>query len=280
MKLAWLIDTTTYIDHNIEPTDLFVVSLSTIIDGKPYKDVELESSKEFFDLLKQKGNGAKTAQPTTQDFYDVYEQIKEEGYTHVIAIHPSSNLSGTYASSSIVSKEFPMKTHVIDSESGSFPQKKLLELGRKLLKDGESFDDIVKSLEHVKKTSELYLLPRNMQQLKNSGRVSNGKYILSSLLNIKLLLKLEHGKIDLKLKARGNKKIEAYLINHIKEAIDRGVTSICVLHADNEKEAHVWKEKIITLNNQINVSIEALVPVAAVHTGHETIAIGWINETV
>lgn len=47
MKLAWLIDTTTYIDDNVDSKDVFVVSLSTIIDGKPYKDTEFESSNVF-----------------------------------------------------------------------------------------------------------------------------------------------------------------------------------------------------------------------------------------
>ena len=47
MKLAWLIDTTTYIDQNMDEKDLFVVSLSTIINDKPYKDSEFESSKLF-----------------------------------------------------------------------------------------------------------------------------------------------------------------------------------------------------------------------------------------
>lgn len=279
MKLAWLIDTTTYIDQNIDEKDLFVVSLSTIIEDKPYKDTEFESSKSCFDMLKENGNGAKTAQPTPQDFIETYQQIEDEGYTHVIAIHPSSSLSGTYASSLSNSKNFPMEIHVVDSGTGSFPQKELVEYGRKLYNENKSFDEIVKKLESVKETSELYLLPRNLQQLKNSGRVSNGKYLLSSLLHIKILLKLEHGTIDLELKSRGMKKIEAYLIARMKEAIDKGITSIGVLHAGNEEEAHIWKERILTLNSNINVYVEPLVPVASVHTGYGTIGIGWINTT-
>ncbi|MBF9298753.1 DegV family protein [Mammaliicoccus sciuri] len=277
MKLAWLIDTTTYIDQNMDDKDLFVVSLSTIINDKPYKDSEFESSKLFFDMLKENGNGAKTAQPTPQDFIETYEQIQEEGYTHVIAVHPSSSLSGTYASSLSTAQSFPMEIHVIDSGTGSFPQKELVEYGRKLYDEDYSFEEIVNKLEEVKHTSELYLLPRNLQQLKNSGRVSNSKYLLSSLLHIKLLLKLENSTIDLELKSRGNKKIEAYLITHIKEIIDKGVTNIGVLHAGNEQEAHVWKERILTLNKDVNVYVEPLVPVASVHTGYGTIGIGWIQ---
>lgn len=277
MKLAWLIDTTTYIDQNVDKKDLFVVSLSTIINGKPYKDTEFESSKSFFKLLKENGNGAKTAQPTPQDFIEVYEQIEQEGYTHVIAIHPSSNLSGTYASSLSTSQTFSMETHVIDSGTGGFPQKALVEYGKKLLDDGLSFEGIKDKLESVKKSSELYLLPKNLHQLKNSGRVSNSKYILSGLLNIKLLLKLELGTIDLKLKSRGMKKIEAYLVQHINEAIKNGVQRIAVLHAGNDTEAHIWKERILTINRNVEVLIEPLVPVASVHTGYGTIAIAWIN---
>lgn len=163
MKLSWLIDTTTYIDDNVDSKDVFVVSLSTIIDGKPYKDTEFESSNVFFEMLKENGNGAKTAQPTPQDFIETYQHIQEEGYTHVIAIHPSSALSGTYNSSLSTAQTFPMEIHVIDSGTGSFPQKDLLEQGRKLAEDGCSFDEIVNQLESYKDSSELYLLPRNLQ---------------------------------------------------------------------------------------------------------------------
>ncbi|WP_323704476.1 DegV family protein [Mammaliicoccus sp. Dog046] len=279
MKLAWLIDTTTYIDQNVDDKDLFVVSLSTIIDDIPYKDSEFESSKSFFDKLKENGNGAKTAQPTPQDFMEVYQQIEEEGYTHVIAIHPSSSLSGTYSSSYTTAQSYSMNTYVIDSGTGSYPQRALVEYGRSLFDEGKTFDEITKRLEEVKLTSELYLMPRNLQQLKNSGRVSNSKYLLSSLLHIKLLLKLENGTIDLTLKSRGMKKIEAYLIKHIQELVNSGVKHIGVLHADNETEAHVWQERILAISKNINVYVEPLVPVASVHTGQGTIGIGWINTT-
>lgn len=279
MKLAWLIDTTTFIDNNVENKDLFVVSLSTIIEDTPYKDSEFESSKSFFEMLKEKGNGAKTAQPTPQDFMEVYQRIQDEGYTHVIAIHPSSSLSGTYSSSYSTAQSYSMNTYVIDSGTGSYPQRALLEYGMKLLEEGSTFEEITNKLEHVKSTSELYLMPSNLQQLKNSGRVSNSKYLLSSLLHIKLLLKLEHGTIDLTMKSRGMKKIEAYLIKHIQELINNGVDHIGVLHAGNESEAHIWQERISAISNQIKVYVEPLVPVASVHTGHGTIGIGWINTT-
>lgn len=277
MKLAWLIDTTTYIDQNVKEQDLFVAPLSTIFEGKPYKDLDFESTDEFFEMLKNNGNGAKTAQPTPHEFTEVYQQIEDEGYTHVIAIHASSKLTGTYQSSYSTSQSFNLNTHVIDSGTGSFPQRSLLEYGKKLYKEGFSFEDIINKLEHVKQSSELYLMPKNLHQLKNSGRVSNSKYLLSGLLHIKLLLKLEHGTIDLTLKSRGMKKIEAYLITHIKEAIDNGIKSIGVMHAGNAAEAHVWKERIHSLNKDIQVYIEPLVPVASVHTGYGTIAIGWLN---
>ncbi|MFP4371053.1 MAG: DegV family protein, partial [Halanaerobium sp.] len=44
-----------------------------------------------------------TSMPSPQEIMDVYNKLKDEGYTHIISIHISSGLSATYSNCMMVS---------------------------------------------------------------------------------------------------------------------------------------------------------------------------------
>ncbi|PTG88125.1 hypothetical protein BU645_11710 [Staphylococcus chromogenes] len=116
-KIAFLTDSTSGIRAD-EYKDVFIVSLGTIIDGKEYidnKDIEID---DFYMLLKENGDDAKTFQPSPKAFESAYQEIVNLGYTHVIAIHASKELTGTINQSKMISQQFEIKSTVIDSKIG------------------------------------------------------------------------------------------------------------------------------------------------------------------
>src|SRR5699024_2915475 len=84
---------------------------------------------EIYEKLNVSGEGAKTSQPTIGEFIQVYEEIEQdESYEAVVAIHASSELTGSYQSSLSASKECSKPVLVIDSSTGSYPLHKMIEL--------------------------------------------------------------------------------------------------------------------------------------------------------
>ena len=59
-----------------------------------------------------------TSTPVMQDYYDIIEEIKEEGYENVIGVFISSKLSSTYNTARLIFEEHPeLQSFILDSKN-------------------------------------------------------------------------------------------------------------------------------------------------------------------
>lgn len=275
-KIAWVTDTAS--GCIIGEKDTFVVPMGVILNEKHYQDQAELSVEEFYTLLKEYGDGAKTTQPNFQAIHDVYEEIEKLGYTHVIAVHPSSKLTGSFQSSVIASQEVKITTAVIDSKIGSYPMKAMIESGKQMNAEGKSFEEIVETLKSYAKDAVLILNPKNLVQMKKSGRVSRTQSFMAGLLNIHLVLQFEDGSIYPVDKVRTKKKV----VDAVKKQVEKNLTElkpkeICVVYGGDKEEANIYIDWLKEDYPEINIVSEILVPVAGVHLGYGTIGISWIK---
>src|SRR5690625_6364164 len=94
-KIAWITDSTCGLPEEfIKKNNIHVLPLSVIVNNISYRDDIDITKDEFYEKLKVDGIGAKTSQPAFGEFIKLYEKLKEE-YDYGIAIHASSELTGT-----------------------------------------------------------------------------------------------------------------------------------------------------------------------------------------
>lgn len=278
-KFAWITDSTCGLSEEfIKENNIFVVPLSVILNDKVYKE-DIDISKEqFYDRLRESGIDAKTSQPALGNFIELYNYLKEK-YDCGIAIHASSQLTGTYNSSIQASNQTAFPVEVIDSKIGAYALGKMIKNGIELVKKGKTYKEIVDVLKGYPKQTEMYLLPANFEQLRRSGRVSTSKAVFASLLKINLLLRFQEGKVIIEDKIRTKRKAKERLFQIIKDAIDQhALKEICILHAGVKEKAVAWKEDLEKIHQNVSIKTEVLVPVAGVHTGYGTMAVSWLRE--
>lgn len=276
-KIAWITDSTCGLSEEfIKNNNIFVLPLSVIVNGVSYKD-DIEITKEkFYDILKVHGEGAKTSQPAFGEFIELYEKLKED-YDLGIAIHASSELTGTYNSSINASKQIGFPVEVIDSKIGAYALGKMISNGIELQKQGKSYEEIIRVLHTYPEQAEMYLLPASFDQLRKSGRVSKAQTLFASLLSIHLILTFQNGKVIAQDKIRTKKRAKDRLFEIVDEAVNKyHLKEICVMHAGVKEVALSWKDEFEKLYNEMSVKIETLVPVAGVHTGYGTMAVSWL----
>lgn len=276
-KIAWITDSTCGLSEEfIKKNNIFVLPLSVIVNGVSYKD-DIEITKEkFYDILKVHGEGAKTSQPAFGEFIELYEKLKED-YDLGIAIHASSELTGTYNSSINASKQIGFPVEVIDSKIGAYALGKMISNGIELQKQGKSYEEIIRVLHTYPEQAEMYLLPASFDQLRKSGRVSKAQTLFASLLSIHLILTFQNGKVIAQDKIRTKKRAKDRLFEIVDEAVNKyHLKEICVMHAGVKEVALSWKDEFEKLYNEMSVKIETLVPVAGVHTGYGTMAVSWL----
>lgn len=264
-----------YIDRH----DIRVLPMSVVIDGKAYREGVDAQTEEIYDMLKDSGEGAKTSQPLFGEFMEVYETLdKDDSYDAIVAIHASSELTGTYQSSLSASAEVGKTVHVIDSRIGSYPLGKMIDSVVEARSSDEALPDVVQRVKDMAQQAQLYLLPQSFGQMRKSGRLSASQSMLASLLNIHLKLMFEDGKVIVGEKVRTKKKLINAMMNKLEEHVkEDAVRTLAIVHAGNEALVHDWKERIEARLENLELVVEPLVPVAGVHTGYGTVGFGFIK---
>ena len=105
----------------VERYQIEVVPLDVFVNGKAYKDKIDITNDEFYEILRSAKELPTTSQPSPAVFAKTYRKLAAEGAEHIISIHISCDLSGTYQSSvlaaGIVQDE--VTVHNFDSRSAT-----------------------------------------------------------------------------------------------------------------------------------------------------------------
>jgi DegV family protein with EDD domain len=279
-KIAWVTDSTASFSEKdqswLQDNHIYVVPLSFTFGNATFKEGVDITTEEFYEMMSNSDVPPTSSQPALGDFIDLYTQLKEN-YDEAIIIHVSSELSGTYSTSTQAAEIVGFPVHPVDSWIGSFPLKFLIEEGITLYQEGRKPSDIVKELLSLREKCRLILIPANLDQLRKSGRVSNFGSILGNLLQIKPLLAFKEGKVNIVEKIRTMRKAEQAIIDRLREAYNQGIYDrIGIMHAGEKEIVEGVLAKIATEFESLKIEVLPLIPVAGVHTGVGTIALSYI----
>ena len=277
-KIAVVTDSASGVDQAYrDKHDVKVLPMSVIINGVAYRDGIDATTEEIYDMLKESGEGAKTSQPTIGEFMEIYEAIEADyEYEAVIAVHASSELTGTYQSSLSASEDMSKPVYVIDSRIGSYPMKQMVEHAVASRESDKDIEEVVEEIREMTRNAQLYLLPQSFSQMRKSGRISASQSMLASVLNIHLKLEFDDGKVVVGEKLRTKKKIYNAVLANLEEHVKAGgVKTLGLVHAGSASLVDEWKKKIEERLPDVNLVVEPLVTVAGVHTGHGTIGFGF-----
>lgn len=127
----------------------------------------------------------------------------------------SSKLSGTYQSAMIAAAGCS-SVYVVDSENASVGCGILVGLALRYLRDGMTASAIAEKLQEDKKKIVVISLLDTLEYLKRGGRISKAAFA-GGLLNIKPVISIADGEIQLLGKARGSKMGNNLLAQQIQK---------------------------------------------------------------
>ena len=119
-KVKVVVDSTAYIPKEmLNENDISVVSLNVLLDGKSYREVDLEN-EFFYKKMDESNEIPKSSQPSIEEMKNVFLNIAKDGYD-IVGIFISSKMSGTYSTAHLVRdmvlEECPnTKIELIDSK--------------------------------------------------------------------------------------------------------------------------------------------------------------------
>lgn len=258
-----------------------VLPFNIHIENKSYKDDLEITVDELYNALRE-DKLPKTSQISPEDVQRVFNKNTEAG-NDIIYISFSSKMSGAYQLAKWIAEEVKseysnIKIDVLDSKAGSVATGIIAYKAALLLKEGKNRDFIVKKIKFWADHIEHIFMLDDLKTLERGGRISKTKSFIGNILNIKPILNVNNGKIELLQKARGTKKAINKMIEYVKDkSYDLRTQLIGIAHADDLEQAEILKEKIEGLGGEI-FCIEKIGSVLGAHLGIGGIGVFFLNE--
>jgi len=279
-KIAIVTDSTavmteSYVENN---DNLYIVPLQILFnEDEVYRDgIDLTSSS-FFEKINNTTTLPTTSQPSVGVVLELFEELVKE-YDEILYITISSNISGTFNTGMLAANMLKKnKIEVFDSLHTSVIQRVYVEEAVALAKKGKKVDSIIKHLNKLKEQSEIYLVVDDLRHLGRTGRVNNMGAIVGALLKIKPILHFENGYINLRKKVRTLKKSYLEVISMLLETEIDDDTIIMIAHAKGDENALKVKNAIESALPNREIEVCELSPVISVHTGPNTVGVGWVR---
>jgi DegV family protein with EDD domain len=190
-----------------------------------------------FAKVDQKNCLPTTAAPSPSAFAAAYKRAFDTGADAIVAICVSSLVSSTYSSAQTACEMFPDRDiTVIDSLSLSMGQGFMTLVAAEAAQAGLSPAEIALAIKDTAERIHLFAVLPTLKYVAMSGRV--GKFVagMADTLNIKPILTIRDGKLELLEKVRTHKKAVDRMMELISQALDgKNVERVSFIHVNNSE---------------------------------------------
>lgn len=264
-------DSTAYLSKDLlEGFGISEVSLVVNFAGHSFPEGQERNYHRFYEKLRHTQEFPTTSQPAVGDFLETFRRLTDDG-SPVISIHISSKLSGTVqsartAAAMLVDRDIS----VVDSSFTIAAQLFFVEVAAKMAQIERSKAEILEQVEYMKNHTRLFFMVDSLEYLHRGGRIGGAAALFGTLLQIKPILHLQDGIIDVFTKVRTREKATTRMINEvltILEHTDRQKLMVGILHVDNPAGAAHLKNLVAEKYPDLELGTFEVGPVIGSHVG-------------
>ena len=255
---------------------VFVVPMPFTINGTLYYEGVSLTAERFFQYMEE-GAEVSTSQPAPGELQDLWEKVLEE-YDELIYIPMTSSLSGSCMSAMALADDFEGRVQVADNKRISLLQKQSVLEAVALRDQGKTAEEIKEILEAHALEHRIYLGVESLKQLRKGGRISPATAAIGTALQIKPVLRLWEGGIDMYAKVRGRKQMEQKMIEALRRDLETDFAgkpvSLYVAYVGTPEQGEAWRQTVQEAFPDHPVTADVLSLVIACHTGLNVFGIG------
>lgn len=251
------------------------------IGEKTYYQDEDINPELFYELIKDETNIPRTAAPAPDRIQAFIENVCHAGDT-VLSLNVSGMMSSTVSmvQHAALTLKDKMNLVVFDSKAGSAALALMAREARLRERAGESLDEILAALDAIREKLMIVLTINNLDFAYRSGRVSYLKAALSSLLNIKPIITLNKGQLQMNEMVRTRSKSLERIVTKIKEQFDDSPIRVVIVHAQDFESAKKLKNMFTKSMNIVETIFTDLSISVAANLGPKTIGVVALPENL
>lgn len=247
-----------------------VVPMSYSLPGQPsYNENYMDTSGNFEMVIARNLSRLRTSQATFSAFMSTFNDLIDSGM-QVLCLTISSRLSGTYGNARMSAKETdPENIAVVDTMTTGGGMYMMILEARRLINQGLSLHETANALRRMRSRVHTTFTVDDITPLRRSGRLGNVRMSISTILNIRPVLKCEDGCIVAGGIARGKHDQYKMLLKTLPAAPCR-----CVVEGFMADEyMNELKLRVEAAGHE--VCVRKLGPVLGVHLGIGSLGLAW-----
>jgi DegV family protein with EDD domain len=228
--------------HDIRQVPIVVqFGQESLLSGTEIDDAQL------FARVDREGVLPTTSAPSPGQFAEAFEEAFDDGAESVVCFCVSSEVSATYGAAMTAAGTFPGRDiTVVDTLSLSMGQGYIALAAAEARDAGVPKDEIVAQALAIRDRTYLYAALATLKYLAMSGRVGGLAAGMANLLNIKPILTIQDGKLDLLEKVRTQRRAWARAIDLAVQSLDgRPVERLAILHVAVPDDARLFQEQVL-----------------------------------
>lgn len=255
--------------------------LQIMMGEETYQDIVEISTDEVYKKIKA-GILGKTSMPVYERMYTAFKELKAEGYTDILACPLTAGLSATSQVMETIGRELNINVHIVNMYSTCQLEKYIAIQAKQLVNRGKSVSEILSILNDCIQQSESVILVKDLNHLKNGGRLTPMAASLASLLKIFPILNIgpmTGGRIDTLHKVRTEKKAVKWTLDYVYNKVNIHNTQFMLISTEDPEFIRLFRQDL--LNHGVpeeNIHIDVISSVIAIHTGMKCFCLQFMKK--
>jgi DegV family protein with EDD domain len=256
--------------------DVHIVPINIQFGRENFKEgIDIDQAT-FYRKIDELGIIPTTSQPSAGEFVEAYRGLARQGATSIISLHVTGKLSGTVQSAELAKSMIAdeVDVHVFDSLNGSAGLGFMIVEAARLAEARRSPQEIMHRLEEMRPHVHIFLALANLKFAQMSGRVGKLQGALASMLDVKPIIGLDDGLLDVVERVRTRKAALSRMLAKMAERVGTDApVNLAVIHAEAPDEARETLDQAKRIFQCNETFVDDLAISLAVHFGPGTVGV-------
>jgi DegV family protein with EDD domain len=259
-----------------------MMPLHVLLNGNDYRDKVEITTDEVFSAMRS-GVLPKTSQVSSYDIDRTFQACCDRGEDFIYLAF-SDALSGTYQSAKVNLLKFQQrypdrKMQVIDSKSGSMAIGLIALQAVKMIEKGYGFEAVTRHITYLTEYIEHVFTIADINWLVKGGRIGKLQGALGSILDVRPILDVKNGLVQVIHKTRGSQKALNIVVDTLIERIGPFSGQIIgIAHSDNLLGAENLKNLLAVKIGAKSFIINKIGSVLGSHLGIGGLGLFFFNQ--
>ena len=253
-----------------------VIPSYVVFGAESYRDEVELSKEEFYEKLRSTSVIPTTAAPPPAVYDETYRRLAKET-KEIVSIHLASRYSALYSSAVLAAKNVSeARITVVDSEQVTMGYGWMVVAAAEAAQGGASVEQIVTLVEEMKPRSRVVAVLDTLEFLHRGGRVGWIRAMIGTLLNVKPIIEVRQGEIQLVERARTMQRSLGRLVERVEALgpLERAI----ILHADAADMAQRVSDRLQAADPGWNPLIHPAGVTIASHVGPGAVGIACVTQ--